>query len=365
MTVDELEVQASRKVARMAWSETNRWVVPDGSASSLVGVERHGKGRPAVRAHRQLPVPALSPCAVDLERDLLVFAHGAEFSVLRGLREGGSCAAETLVLPEKYEVRAVSVRGGVAYVGGRCGSEVLGRVELESGPLRWQPMDVPEEVRRWGKAVDAFVWRGERLVAVDDIVMPKWLLVYDTAWPLAPRLVSTVELQAHCSYETIHAGVGSDSCIGLISTSMNHGWSGVHLSILDASSFAELGLLTTTAPDSWRGEALRLAMHGLDSTGDRFIVACGDAGVGVLDASPLHEGWAMSSGEPTTREIDPRSLAIVPVRHGSASAVWSVGPELALVALGDRKRKRFRTSLVELPTAGAAPGRFLSQPQEE
>lgn len=104
---------------------------------------------------------------------------------------------------------------------------------------RWSQLPMPELGGPGGKAVDLLFWRDGDLIAVDDIVFPRWNIVFDVRDPFQPEHVATVQLPAHNSYEQVHMGALGTRYLALYSSGINRGNHSFHLSILCAESQRE------------------------------------------------------------------------------------------------------------------------------
>jgi hypothetical protein len=191
-------------------------------------------------------------------------------------------------MPTDYHAECLAFAGGVLYVGGRCGKEVLGRFDFGEVSPAWVPVEVPAELRQPGKAVDDLLPDGDRLVAVDDIVYPKYLLRYDVADPCRPELRRTEKLFNHGTYESILAASLGDSCVALLSSTVGMGGSARHIALLDRGSLHEFACLSTWTrrwgddPSGGREEHQH-QWQGVAWRGDVLLIAAGPEGVGILD----------------------------------------------------------------------------------
>lgn len=90
------------------------------------------------------------------------------------------------------------------------------------------------------KDIDALAVQDDRLLALDNIVMPKWLLIFDLtdAGALGP---SRVQLPDHGTYETIEAAAYWNGRFAVLSRSV--GMLGVckYVWLLDGSSYGQVG----------------------------------------------------------------------------------------------------------------------------
>lgn len=170
----------------------------------------------------------------------------------------------------------------------------------------WTAVGLPEGILQHGKAVDGLHLRGDDLIVVDDIVTPKWLLLYDVRAQGSLAHRRTIRLPYHTTYEHI-----VDSCLGTsglwcLSKGINHGVSSTHLWRLDTRTFEELGHWSAqngsrrsyrsvfdTQP---RSEAVQAAQRQLLScvsvieSNGQILLACGQQGLGRLSTDHAKQG---------------------------------------------------------------------------
>jgi hypothetical protein len=116
---------------------------------------------------------------------------------------------------------------------------ILWRAPVEEPDGSLETVDVPEEVVRAGKAVDAFDLRDDRLLAVDNIALPKYFLTYDVTDPVDPNLTDVAKMPHHGTYESVFAADSSTSWIAMASGSVGHGGVTKHISLVDPATLSE------------------------------------------------------------------------------------------------------------------------------
>ncbi len=217
-------------------------------------------------------------------------------------------------LPAGYRATCVAFKDRVLYVAGDCGADVIGLFDFDSPDPVWTPLPLSREFRelyRDGKRIDDLLVDGDRLIAVDNIVIPKYLLRFDVSNPRQAVHNQTKEIPFHSSYEQIHSGAIGADWVALLSTSANHGWRAVHIALLDRQNLNEQFALTATQSRVPRREETpptrdwkALAFHG-----NTLLIAAGADGVGVLDMA----GVRATAGRPIGRHFgmteDAMSLA--------------------------------------------------------
>lgn len=162
----------------------------------------------------------------------------------------------------------------------------------------WITVPLPQEIMKRGKAVDGLHVLGDTLVVVDNIVTPKWLLLYGLSNPGLPAHRDTIRLPAHTTYERIiHSSLGA-SGLWCLSKGINHGVCSTHLWRLSLPDFQQDAHWTArdvshvavpsvfdTPPAS---EDTSSAMSGLLSSlaavevEGRLLLACGGRGLAMI-----------------------------------------------------------------------------------
>ena len=102
------------------------------------------------------------------------------------------------------------------------------------------PVPLPAGVGAAGKGLDHLFIDGDRLVAVDDIVLPKFILTFRLQFEKLPQGVSATRLEQHNSYERVSGGATGRSVFALYSQGINRGTSTAHLSILSKNTLLEV-----------------------------------------------------------------------------------------------------------------------------
>jgi hypothetical protein len=325
------------------------WVVPKKNKSILVErPEKHSyrEGAQPLVDIGPVPMPPLAPHLLDIAEDRLVYAENSGVVIARGLASK-SPALTRIKLPAGTDIHALTEIDGVVYVGGSGTGEMLGLIDIRREP-RFQPVDVPKKIITHGKGVDGFAHFNGKLIAVDDFILPRFLLVYDVADARAPRFVEAVDLPAHSTYERVKSVAASDRALTLLSTTANHGRFFVHVSLLDLATLKERAVV--------HGEPEGVFRAGISPTADfsrvaiyedRLLIAAGSAGIGVLPISP----W-LTPGE-DVREIPFDDIRFVPVGKERVVGVVPVDASTAFAITetkgGFFRRSEIDSSLVEIP----------------
>jgi hypothetical protein len=111
---------------------------------------------------------------------------------------------KTLKIPFDLKPKALLLTKTDLFVGGVMGSEMLVQYNLQSD--EWYQLEIPGEVKKYRKAVDDFVITDSLLVAIDNIVIPKYVLFYDLKSTGKLNFSHFKRLKANGPYEEIDYG---------------------------------------------------------------------------------------------------------------------------------------------------------------
>lgn len=106
---------------------------------------------------------------------------------------------------------------------------------------RWTPLNLPKEIKRPGKSIDGLHQDGRRLIAVDDVVAPRWLILYRLEDDESLALEKKVLLPAHFPYERIVDSHLGEKTLWLVSRGMRRGQGAAFVWGVDRDKFVERG----------------------------------------------------------------------------------------------------------------------------
>ena len=278
-----------------------------------------------VAALRELPFVAQPPPALHPERRVVAGFDGERAGVgVWDLEvDDGPRWFELPAAERPLRGHAVGFCGRALYVGTN-GERLLVR-DLDDLDAGWNEVDLPGERFRWGKAIDAFVLDGQRLIAVDDMILPKYCFVLDVSEPLRPVFQRVSTLGAHYTYEHVNGAALGASHLAVLSAGGGMGGAYTFLAFYGRDDLEEAFHLAQRVhlPGTAAGARAR-AWHAVDMAGNLALVAAGVDGLGVFDASQPPAENAQLSYVPGTAEDGAELLR----------AVALPGRERVLLALG-------------------------------
>jgi len=347
----------ARAYAALRTAEVPLAPLPAVDGTALVAA---GPDGPVVVGRLPFPGGARPHLAGDLAVGLGL--DGAALQAVE-LRQGlGLAPGWPLPLPGRLRGHCAATRGGVVYVGGS--GERLLTADLGRPGEGWVEARLPEEAGRAGKAIDALLFDGARLLAVDDILLPKWVFVLDLTDPRRPACVDRRSLLAHYTYERVRcAALGPRH---LVTLSHGGGRAGprAFLTAYAREDLAETGVAALRSGDGLLGgpgpaAGLAPQWHDVAFAGETLVVAAGTRGAVALDPEelPAEAGAAL----PPVRTVGPvlgpgeEAVRVVPAPGRDAAVLVAIAgwSEAALARApwnrGGPERYRYAAAEVGAP----------------
>ena len=138
-------------------------------------------------------------------------------------------------LPRRCFAHDFILHEGMLIVGGASNSHeniwVLDYTLAHQTSQPWSSLDIPERVRKKGKSIDLLYVLGQTLVAVDNVILPKWFVFYTLKVNELPKPVGIHTIRVESAFERISHGAEGEQLYALFSR-------GVHSGVV--SSFVQL-----------------------------------------------------------------------------------------------------------------------------
>jgi hypothetical protein len=182
-----------------------------------------------------------------------------------------------LSIPFDIKPKTILLAKHNLFIGGEKGKEIL--IQYNINDDKWFKLEIPEEVQMWGKAVDDLVINDSLLIAIDNIVLPKYVLFYSLDSTEKLELSYFEDLKSNGPYESIHAGRITSKYLGLISDSYS-GYTGAseHITIYD-----KLNLKRSFAISIGQQEEGFHTFNDFVIIGDKLFISSKEKGLGVFD----------------------------------------------------------------------------------
>ena len=184
-----------------------------------------------------------------------------------------SSAQIKLTIPFEIKPKTILVNNDNLFIGGEMGKEILIQYHLKSE--KWFQLEIPKEVIFFGKAVDDLVVNDTLLIAVDNIIMPKYILYYHLNSNDKLNFSHFKELKSNSSYESIHKARITNSYLGLLSTTMNHGTVREHITIYSDINLVKIFAIIVVLKKN-------ITFKDFILVDDKLYIANSSKGLGIL-----------------------------------------------------------------------------------
>jgi len=236
---------------------------------SLNTIEDHG-----LKEHRTFDITSKSIYTTDKNNRVAILDTAQNKISLYDL----TTSKETkLIIPFDIKPKTILLAKNKLFVGGEKGKEIL--IQYNINDNKWFKLEIPEEVKMWGKAVDDLVINDSLLIAIDNIVLPKYVLFYSFDSSEKLELSYFEDLKSNGPYESIHAGRITSKYFGLISESYS-GYTGAsqHITIYDKLNFKKSFAISIGQQEE--------GFHTFNDfviVGDELFISSKEKGLGIFE----------------------------------------------------------------------------------
>ncbi len=282
--------------------------------------------RDTLTEHAVHPVTPASVYAVDNQGRLALLTGKGHPLHIIDIRSGKQ---QTFPLPYALQAKSITLNGPDVFIGGEMEEEMLLHLNITSG--QWSTPAIPEAIKKPGKAIDEVIVDGDFLVAVDNIIIPKYVLYYRYQTGEKPVYSHRVQLKTNGAYEHIARARIQGGYMGLLSFthSIYAGTSG-HVTVYDQQNMHRSFAVTTG-----RELAEQDSFTDFAFVGNKLLLASREKGLGILTIKDDYfkttgnQGHAELNAEPDTRLVSYRhfggkTLQQITVIPGTGKVVLSL-----------------------------------------
>ncbi|SEI04527.1 hypothetical protein SAMN02927937_02934, partial [Paenimyroides aquimaris] len=202
-----------------------------------------------------------------------------------------------LTIPFDIKPKSIFIDENNLFIGGEKGKEILIQYHLKNE--KWYQLEIPSEVVVWGKAIDDIVVNDSLLIAIDNIVLPKYVLFYRKNSTDKLELLHFKELKHNGAYESIHQGRITETYIGLLSDTYS-GYVGAtnHITV-----YNNLDLSSSFALSSNQNDKNYHTFTDFILINDKIVIASKEKGLGIFE---IKESYFKKSDEYSNRSSNRR-----------------------------------------------------------
>lgn len=182
-----------------------------------------------------------------------------------------------LKIPFDLKPKTILLNDENFFIGGEMGEEMLVQYNLQSE--EWYKLQIPTEVMFPEKAIDDLVINDSLLLAIDNIIMPKYVLFYNLNSKSKVAFTHFKELKSNGAYESIYQGRLSEKYLGLLSETYS-GYVGAtnHITI-----YENLELTSSFAISSNQNDKDYHTFTDFLIIKDKVIIASKEKGLGIFE----------------------------------------------------------------------------------
>ncbi len=253
--------------------------------SGAISINRYTAGQ--IREKALYPATPRSVYATDGHTHAAVFER--ETGMLRVYSPAGGKPLEKQI-PSSLNIKTALLHKGSVFLGGED-YNATSIVQIDIDTLQRENLSMPEApdfLHR--KSIDAFLVDNDMLLAVDNIVTPKYIIYFHLGSRSRAVYSHYEKLRDNGPYESIRAARISEDYIGTLSFSGGQGGGFSHITVYRkddlSSSFSLHGRIS---PPIFEIEGTEFSLNRFTDfiiTGNRLVVASAEKGIGVLDILP-------------------------------------------------------------------------------
>ena len=240
--------------------------------------------------------------------------------------------APLVTLPRGVSTRVIAMSGSTLYAatGPTIRVLVAGRWERE--------MPLPAPCGGPGKSIDELLIDGAQLIAVDDLIFPKFFVRFPLSGPLDENRAEVLKMPVHNSYEQVRFAALGEQWVVVISRGDNRGQVREYLSLFDRRTLREHASVGRGLGEAgpWTGAAF--------AQGDLLFLGCGPSGIGLMRLDGVHpEERHATSPETVLSPVNDRPIPPIRVHDLGApvTGVVAVPGESGCFALLPEGRYRW------------------------
>lgn len=166
--------------------------------------------------------------------------------------------------------------GETLYLGGNRETECLWHIDLSASQQQRIPCPMPEECTGQGKAVDDFVVFGDLLIAVDNVIFPKYFIKYDVSEPNTPNILKYIDMFA-IPDEEVRQALECDGKFATLSYAFHRLGSLQSIQVYDKETMSISGNVYVERSEEHLGDKWRMIAYA-----DGYILAACGISVGYI-----------------------------------------------------------------------------------
>lgn len=240
----------------------------------------------------------------------IVVADGKSILIVQE-QEDGSITRRDISAPEEHVLQHCVTYNDYLIVAGR-GPHIapfIQACDLAAEELAWQPIPLPRWLDRPGKTIDDLTVAGDELIALDNVLIPKFLIRFDLSQIPNVKLNGT-EHFCHGTWVHAHQCVVGDGWAAVLSSTAGEGGSGYHIAVWTLPDWTHVGSISQLRrrllghERTEREPDLGAPWSGIAAISTLLLIERQD-GLGVIDIARMLSHWRLvSSSDPHIKRVN-------------------------------------------------------------
>ncbi|MCL2720367.1 MAG: hypothetical protein FWD47_03395 [Treponema sp.] len=208
-----------------------------------------------------------------------------------------------LSIPFDITPKTILINDQNIFIGGMMGEAMLVQYHLINE--QWFKFEVPEGIPYIRKAIDDLVINDNYLIAVDNLIIPKYILFYHLNSTGKLDYSHYREIKNNGTYEQIYQARISFKYLGIFSASFGRSGLYEHISIyndLDLRNSFAISFRIDRTDDYWSNNYLTI--NDFIIVGDKLYIAHRINGLGILEIKESYFGVRRNEYDIFNREIE-------------------------------------------------------------
>ena len=291
---------------------------------ATISLNTYKNGR--IKEHRTFTIPENSLFATDGKERVAILDIDNNLVTLYEIETSTEIE---LSVPFRIRPKAILINSYNLFVGGETGFiEMLAQYHIENE--EWYPLELPQGVY-WGRrAIDDLVVNDSLLIAIDNVVMPKYILFYHLNSTGKLAFSHFEMLKPNGAWETIRQGRITPEYLGILSQTRS-GYIGIHDHI---AIYNDLDL-TSSFVITIRGGNMRIPIiNDFILMGDKVFIAHRENGLGIFEIKDSY----FSDGHFFNEEVDSDKINFKPFENEELIRLTKI-PETTKIVLTIRNEQ--------------------------
>ncbi len=247
-----------------------------------------------------------------------------------------------LTIPFKIKPKTVILNKNNIFIGGELEEEML--VQYNIKDKKWFSLEIPTQVLIPRKAIDDLLVNDSLLIAIDNIVMPKYILFYNLNSNEKLSFSHFKELKSNGAYESIYKGKLNSKYLGLLSgTFSGYVGSTEHITIYKGLELSKSFAISTNQNDKNYH-----TFNDILIIEDNIIIASKEKGLGIFNIKDSYFTESRDEFDIFNSNIDSKKIKYKKYKNENIIRLTQIPNSKKIILTIEGKDNQFRHQIIEI-----------------